>query len=179
MEKEYQLKLKERKHEEIICAIKSEFEGEKQVLKSEIEEINSKFSEAVEDYEQKLKEEILKSELSISNLEESHCKQIAREIEKYKILTEKYDSSVLSNEKTIKSKDAKISDLNDEFDEKIICKDKLFASNTLELNSEIENLKNSNKITLEHLEKEREYEICSLKNEFDSKIRQEQENLLR
>merc|ERR1712172_421552 len=53
------------------------------------------------------------------------------------------------------------------------------ASNTLELNSEIENLKNSNKITLEHLEKEREYEICSLKNEFDSKIRQEQENLLR
>merc|ERR1719244_125746 len=63
--------------------------------------------------------------------------------------------------------------------EKIICKDKLFASNTSELNSEIDNLKNSSKITLEHLEKEREYEICSLKNEFDSKIRQEQENLLR
>ncbi|MES1901909.1 MAG: Cilia- and flagella-associated protein 57 [Paramarteilia canceri] len=179
IEKEYQIKLVDKKYSDEIENLKNERNSIVETMEKEIAQARNELDTTTNKY----KTEILKLKKDFSTrfdaIDITHSKQIALELEK--------------QQKTILKSEKNISDLKEELDKKEKQYQELDKSLTLSAAQERENnvkyqteiVSNYESKIEEHekmlklIESERENEICTLKNEFSSKIKMEEENALK
>ena len=179
MERDYQLKLKEREHDEKTNLIIEEYEEKVKNLsetsKNTSEEKNSQIIRLKSSLEELTKEYSKK----ISVIEENHCRHISKELEKYKTLDTSYKNSLEKYSVENEAKELHISNLIKDYEEKLYNIQQKNSKEVEELESSITELEKTKLFALDDAEKEKEYQICSLKNDFESKIKSEEENLVR